>query len=154
MNFPYIKVIDFPKHNKRERYLPWLRFGVFNPIDKKNVIFPLGLVDSGSNVTIIDYEIGESLGFDIQKVTKGFKGKVYGVGGGSIDVYFHKVGFVIDNKLGEKPIVFTDYAGFTYRHFPMSMPQQTAILGHMGFFNHLEVCFKHPQLITIKPLKT
>lgn len=152
MKFPYIKVVDFPKHQPRERVLPWLRIGIFNPKDETNVIYPLGLVDSGSSVTIIDYEIGEALGFNIKKVKKGFKGKVYGVGGGCIDVYFHKVGFSIHDGSKRKPIVYEDFAVFTYKKFPLSMPQQTAIFGLRGFFNHLEVTFRHPEFIEVKPL--
>lgn len=149
MEFPYTKVIDFPKHQTRQRLLPWIRFGIFNPRLPDKVIYPMGLIDSGSNVTIIDHEIGENLGLDIKKVKKGFKGKVYGVGGGFIEVYFHKVGFIIDNEGGEKPIIYQDLVGFTLCQFPSSMPQQTAILGHIGFFNHLEVCFNHPISISI-----
>lgn len=153
MEFPYIKVIDFPKHQLRQRSLPWVRFGVFNPKNKDKIIYPLGLVDSGSTITIIDHEIGKNLGFDIKKVEKRFKGKVFGVGGGSIEVYFHKVGFSIDDGKSKRPIVYQDFVGFTYQKFPSSMPQQTAILGLKGFFSHLEVTFKHPRFVAVKTLR-
>jgi hypothetical protein len=145
MKFSYIKVIDFPKHQLRERFLPWIRLGIFNPKKETERIYPLGLVDSGASITIINHEIGEELGFDIKKVKRGLKGQVVGVGGGKIDVFFHKVGFFIHNGSKKKPIIYEDFVGFTYRQFPSSMPQQTAILGRIGFFNHLKVGFIHPE---------
>lgn len=150
MEFPYIKVLDFPKHQKRERILPWIRFGIFNPKEKSKLLYPIGLVDSGSDITIIDYEFGEALGFNIKK---GIKSKVYGVGGGYIDVYFHKTGLSIDDGKGGKPIVYSDLVAFTYKKFPATMPQQTAILGTMGFFRHLEVTFRYPKNIFIEAKK-
>ena len=88
MEFPYFKVIDFPKHQKRERILPWIRFGIFNLKDKTRILYPVGLVDSGSDVTIADHEFAKELGIEIKK---GENSKIYGVGGGSLEVWFHKV---------------------------------------------------------------
>lgn len=150
MKFPYTKVIDFPKHQKRERILPWIRFGIFNLKDKSNILYPVGLVDSGSDITIIDHEFAEELGFNIKK---GVKNKVYGVGGGFIDIYFHKVGLAIHDGSRKKPIVYKDFIAFTYKKFPTTMPQQTAILGTMGFFRHLEVTFRYPKEILVEPKK-
>lgn len=149
MEFPYFKVVDFPKHKLRERLLPWLRFGVFNPKDPRKIIYPIGLVDSGSNVTIIDREIGENLGIDIKAAKKGFRGMVRGVGGGVIEVFFHKIGFLIKDGKNGKTVTYEDYAAFTYHAFPASMPQQTAILGLIGFFNHFKICFNHPLSISL-----
>lgn len=70
MEFSYFKVIDFPKHQKRERILPWIRFGIFNLKDQSNILYPVGLIDSGSDITIIDYEFGEKLGIGIKKELK------------------------------------------------------------------------------------
>ena len=146
MNFPYAKVLDYPKHQKRERILPWIRFGIFNPKSPDNVIYPVGLVDSGSDLTFINYELGEELGFDIQK---GIKDQVLGVGGGKIDVWFHKVGVILEDKKTDETIKFIDQIAFTYSDFPSSMPQQTAILGTLGFFRHVNVTFKYPVMISV-----
>jgi len=150
MQFPYIKVLDLPKHQKRERILPWIRFGIFNPNDKFKILYPVGLIDSGSDISIINYEFGEKLGFGIEK---GVKEKVYGVGGGSIDIYFHKVGLSLYDGSKEKPIVYEDIVAFTYKKFPATMPQQTAILGTMGFFRHVNVTLKYPENIFIEAKK-
>ena len=115
MEFPYIKVIDFPKHQKRERILPWIRFGIFNPKEESNILYPVGLIDSGSDITIIDYELGEKLGFE------------------------------------KKPIIYQDFVAFTYEKFPSTMPQQTAILGTIGFFRHVDVTLKYPKNIFVEP---
>jgi len=147
MDFPYIKVIDFPKHQKRERILPWIRFGIFNPKDRSDILYPIGLIDSGSDVTIIDHELGERLGFDIKE---GKRGKVYGVGGGFINVYFHKIGFFLHQRSNKESVVYEDFSAFTYERFPLTMPQQTAILGTIGFFRHVDVTLKYPESISIK----
>ena len=68
MIFPYVKVTRFLKHQKIERLLPWIRFGIYNP----------------------------------------------------------------ENK------------------FPPSMPQQTAILGTLGFFRHFNITFSYPSFIKIE----
>lgn len=147
MKFPYIRVIDFPKHQKRERILPWIRFGVFNPKEPLRILYPLGLVDSGSDITFINHEFGENLGFDIKK---GEKIEVFGVGGGKIDVYFHVVGFHIDDGSREPPIIYNTPTAFTYKDFPSTMPQQTAILETLGFFTHVDVALRYPKEITIQ----
>lgn len=147
MRFPYIKVIDFPRHQKRERILPWIRFGIFNPKNPSQILYPLGLVDSGSDITVINHEFGENLAFDIKK---GKKGEVVGVGGGKIDVYFHVVGFQIYDSSREKPIVYEDIAAFTYKDFPSTMPQQTAILGTLGLFMDVDVVLRYPREIRIE----
>ena len=147
MRFPYIKVIDFPKHQKRVRILPWMRFGIFHPKDPSYVLYPLGLVDSGSDITFINHEFGEQLGFDIKS---GKKGEVFGVGGGKIDVYFHVVGFQIHDGSKEKPIIYEDIAAFTYRDFPSTMPQQTAIFGTLGFFMNVDVTLRYPKEIVVE----
>lgn len=146
MKFPYIKVTDFPKHQKRERYLPWIRFGIYNTEDKSNIVYPLGLVDSGSEITIINREFGETLGLDIRK---GKKVEVVGVGGGKINVYLLKIGFSIDNRDGSL-ITYEDLAGFADTGFPLSMPQQTAILGTVGFFQNVDIKLAWPKEILIE----
>ncbi len=147
MIFPYVKATRFHKHQRVERLLPWIRFGVYNPKDKSNTLYPLGLVDSGSEITFIDHEFGEALGYDIKK---GKKIEVIGVGGGKIDVYLHKVGIVIGDNDQNKPLLTEDAVAFTYNEFPSSMPQQTAILGTLGFFRHFSVTFNYPNFIKVE----
>ena len=145
MNLPYIKVLDFPKHQKRERLLPWIRFGIYNPKKPDYVLYPLGLVDSGAGLTFITREFGEELGYNIKS---GIKDTISGVGGGTVDVWFHKVGLVLKEETKEV-CNFVDYIAFTYKDFPITMPQQTAILGEIGFFRHLKICFNCPVKISI-----
>jgi len=106
MEFPYLKVVDFPKHQKRERFLPWIRFGIFNPKNKSKILYPVGLVDSGSDITIIDHEFAKELGIEIKKGPN--------------------------------------------ESFPLTMPQQTAILGTIGFFRHFKVTFDYPRRILVE----
>ncbi|EKE06031.1 MAG: hypothetical protein ACD_19C00114G0003 [uncultured bacterium] len=147
MNFPYLKVLDFLQHKKRERILPWIRFGVFNSKNKNNIIYPIGLVDSGSELSFMNNEIGEALGLDIKS---GKQVEVAGVGGGKLTVYLHKLNLVIeDPNSEEEAIVFEDVIGFTNVSFSATMPQQTAILGTMGFFRNLDVMFSYPNYIGI-----
>lgn len=146
MNFPYFLVTYWDKnHVKSESTVPWIRFGLYNPNNPTKIVYPLGLVDSGSEVTFISHELGKELNFDIRN-TK-IKGTADGVGGGSIEIFYHKASLVLEK--GKEKYEFTDLIGFSYSDFPTSMPQQTAILGTMGFFNHLNVSFKYPKVITI-----
>ncbi len=149
MNFEYTKVTDFPKHQKRERILPWIRFGIFNPVNKDKILYLLGLVDSGSDVTIVDHEFGQSLGYNLEK---GVEDQIVGFGGAKVPVSFHPVGFYIHDGSKEKPIIYQDLVAFSKGKFPTSMPQQTAILGTIGFFRHLRVAFEFPKQITVTPL--
>lgn len=113
MKFPYAKVLDFPKHQKRTRLLPWVRVGVYNSKNKANIVYPLGLVDSGADLTIMDREIGESLGYEIER---GSKVEIKGVGGGSVAGFIHKIRYRIENIDNAKNV------------FPKSYPQQTAVI--------------------------
>lgn len=96
MKFPYARVFDFPKHQKRTRLLPWIRVGIYNSKNRTNIIYPLGLVDSGADLTIIDREIGEGLGYDIEK---GPKVEIKGVGGGFVTGFIHKINYRLENLL-------------------------------------------------------
>ncbi len=150
MKFPYTKVLDFPKHQKRERVLPWIRLGISAPRERSEILYPLGLVDSGSDLTIVNQEFAEELGLSIEK---GIKHTVCGVGGGQIDVYLHKVVFYIHDGSKEDPIIYQDHAAFAYKNFPKTMPQQTAILGTIGFFQQVDVTFRYPKEIVVEPKK-
>lgn len=152
MNLPYLQVIDFPKHQFRKRVLPWIRIGIFNPQNPEKIIDTVGLIDSGAEITILDREIGENLGY---RVEKGIKEELRGLGGGTIPGFTHKVGFIIedpDNTV--KQIKYIDFAVFAKNPFPATMPQQTAIYGTVGFFQHLMVTFIFPSQITIDLLSS
>lgn len=101
MRFAYLPVLDFPNHQKRIRYLPWIRFGIANSKTKSEIVYPIGLIDSGSEITFVDYEIGKELGFDIEA---GKSDKIYGVGGGSIEVYYHKATLYVQDNRSEESI--------------------------------------------------
>ena len=150
MEFSYTKVLDFPRHQKRERTLPWVRVGLFNPRNPSKVIYTLGLVDSGADVSVVDREIGEELTY---KIEEGPKEQVVGLGGGITNGFIHKVGFVIENPENPKDVVkYSDIVVFTKNTFPATMPQQTAIFGTIGFFRHLMVTFVYPRSIIIDTL--
>ena len=152
MEFPYTKVLDFPKHQKRTRLLPWVRVGIFNPKNPSKIIHTLGLIDSGADISIIDREIGEELDFLIEK---GLKEEITGFGGGVTRGYTHKVGYFLENPDNFGDIIkHIDYAVFTKSTFPSTMPQQTAIFGTIGLFRHLMVTFIFPKSILIDTLKS
>lgn len=152
MDFPYTKVVDFPQHKIRQRLLPWIRVGLFNPKFPENVIYVIGLVDSGAEATVVDREVGENLNFAIKK---GTKQELKGLGGGTIKGFLHKVGFIVENPDNpEENIKYTDYAIFAKAELPRSMPQQTAIYGTLGFFCRLMVTFIYPQKIVIDRLSS
>lgn len=149
MEFPYYKVTYFPKHQKFNKLLPWIRVGLFNLSNPCKIVNVLGLVDSGAEITFVDHEIGEFLGLDFKKTKKD---KVYGVGGGSISIRYKQVGLCIEDTVRESKFIYQDFVGFADKPFPLSMPQQTAIFGTIGFFRHLEVTFRYPTSIFINPL--
>ena len=128
--------------------LPWIRFGIFNPKKPSNILYPLGLVDSGSDITFITHEFAENLGFNIKM---GRKVEVIGIGGGEITAYLHQIGFHIHDGSKGKPIIYQALAAFSYKDFPYSMPQQTAILGTLGFFMNVDVLLRYPKKIVINP---
>lgn len=146
MNFPYVLATRWdPNHIRNESIVPWIRFGIYNISDPSNIVYPLGLIDSGSEISFVTHEFGEQLNIDIKKTKN--KGTVNGVGGGAIEVFYHKIGLILEKD--EEKFNFEDFVGFAYRDFPTSMPQLTAILGTVGFFNHLNVSFKYPKQISI-----
>lgn len=146
MDFDYALVTDWPGHQPRQRYLPWINIAIRKPGSQKT-IYPLGLVDSGAELTIVDREIGEELGFDFIKAKKGI---VTGFGGGKVKYYFWKAEYEIDDKSGKKPIVYRDLVAFTEQAFPQTHPQQTAIFGMIGLFRNVKVTFDYPKNIHIE----
>jgi len=152
MEFPYCKVIDFPKHQKRTRLLPWIRIGIFNPNNPSKVIYPMGLIDSGADISIVDREIGDELGYCIEK---GRPETLMGMGGGKTDGFVHELGYLIENPDNpEDNIKYKDYVVFTKNNFPVTMPQQTAIYGTIGFFRHLMITFLYPSGIQVQTLSS
>ena len=145
MDFNYALVTDWPHHQPRQRYLPWINIGLRKSGNPKT-IYPLGLVDSGAELTIVDREIGEELGFNFAKAKKG---EVIGFGGGKVEVLLLEAEYEIDDKKGKKPIIFRDLVAFTKRSFPQTHPQQTAIFGTIGLFRNVKVTFNYPKKIHI-----
>lgn len=153
MEFPYRKVSAFYNHKRNDKILPWINISLYNPETYNHetndeTIHVLGLVDSGAETTLIDREIGEQLGYDVET---GKRIEMTGIGGAKMVGYLHMVGFQIEDLLGkEEPIIYKDYAAFAETKFPKTMPQQTAIWGTRGFFNHLSVGLQYPDSIYIE----
>jgi len=150
MEFPYCKVLDFPKHQKRNRLLPWVRIGIFNPKNPSKIIYPMGLIDSGADISVVDRELGEALGYEIEK---GQPETIFGMGGGQTPGFVHELGYLIENPDNSKDTIrYKDFVVFTKNNFPATLPQQTAIFGTIGFFRHLIVTFVFPSEIQIQTL--
>ena len=148
MKFEYAKISKFIRHQKTTGIIPWIRFGIYRPGDPKDIVYPQGLVDSGSDVTIVNPEFAEELGINIKK---GQRTTIHGIGGGAVEGYIHPIGYFIQDAIrSERPIVYTDDIIFSTKSFPPSMPTQTAILGTVGFFRHVDVILKYPKEIIIK----
>ena len=146
MDFDYTLVTDWPHHQPRQRYLPWINIGIRKPGNSKT-IYPLGLVDSGAELTVIDKEIGDELGFNFAKARKG---EMTGFGGAKVEVLILEAEYEIDDKRGDKPIIYRDLVAFTKRAFPQTHPQQTAIFGTIGLFRNVRVTFNYPKNIHIE----
>lgn len=147
MDFPYTLVTDWPKHQTRQRYLPWINIGVRKPSSTK-AIWPLGLVDSGAELTVIDHEVAEELGLNFKKA---LKDTITGFGGAKVPVLIVEVEFILDDGKGKDPIIYQDFAAFTKNPFPTSHPHQTAIFGTMGLFRKVnKVSFEYPKRIRIE----
>ncbi|MDO8487242.1 MAG: hypothetical protein Q7S45_03040 [Candidatus Curtissbacteria bacterium] len=149
MDFSYTIVTDWPNHQVRQRYLPWINIGIKKP-GKEDTIWPLGLVDSGAEITILDREIGEELGFNFKKAARDI---ITGFGGGKVEVFLLQAEFVIDDNSGKEPIIYKDLLGFTKGQFPQTHPQQTAIFGTIGLFRNAQVNFRYPTNIHIEQFK-
>jgi len=57
---------------------------------------------------------------------------------------YHKVGIRLEDSKNKEVYDFVEMVGFTRGGFPSTLPQQTAILGTIGFFNHLNIRFSYP----------
>ncbi len=146
MDFDYALVTDWPGHKPRQRYLPWINIGIRNHGSQKT-IYPLGLVDSGAELTIVDREIGEELGFNFSRANKG---AVTGFGGGRIEVLFMEAEYEIHDNSRKKPIIYRDLVAFTRQAFAQTHPQQSAIFGTIGLFRNVKVTFDYPSNIHIE----
>lgn len=147
MDFPYTLVTDWPKHQARQRYLPWINIGIRKPGLPKTV-WPLGLVDSGAELTVIDQEIAKELVLNFKKA---LKSTITGFGGAKVQVLLVEVEFVIDDQSGKDPMIYQDFVGFTVNSFPVTHPQQTAIFGTVGLFRKVnKVSFEYPRKIHIE----
>ena len=98
MDFPYTLVTDWPKHQARQRYLPWINIGIRKPGTIKTV-WPLGLVDSRAELTVIDHEIGKELGLNFKKA---LKNTITGFGGAKVQVLIAEVELMTEG--GKNPL--------------------------------------------------
>lgn len=146
MDFPYTTVVDWPKHKTRTRILPWINIGIRKP-GGKAAVWPLGLVDSGADITVVDKEIADELGFSFKKA---IKETIRGFGGGTVNVYVVEAEYEINDNSGKTPIIYRDLIAFTQTTFPQSHPQQTAIFGTIGLFRQVKVVFDFPNKIHIE----
>lgn len=148
MELPYIQVDEVVGYKKFTRTLPWISVALSNPSNNEKTLSVIGLVDSGSDVTLIDREVGEVLGY---KIEKGKFDTIRGLGGGQIEGYYHKANLTVRNpKKWKDCIKFSDDVFFAKKPFPNTTPQQTAIFGTIGFFRHLIVSFYFPHSILIQ----
>jgi hypothetical protein len=87
------------------------------------------LIDSGSDQTIFNHEIGGILGI---RVEQGIKGSFTGTSGTRQDVFYHQLGLKL--RSGFRSAEYTARVGFA------RLPSDVAgILGQKGFFDHFEV---------------
>ena len=149
MDFDYALVTDWPKHKPHQRYLPWINIGI-RKFGGKEIVNPLGLIDSGADITIVDREIGEELGFNFKKAKSDF---ITGFGGAKVDVFILDCEYIIDDNKGKQPIIYRDLIGFVQNQFPNSHPQQTAIFGTIGLFRNVSVTFDFPRNIHIEQMR-
>jgi len=147
MIIPYSEIETYVGFKIIRRLLPWIAVTLCNPKNPSISVSPLGLIDSGSDVTMVDREIGTYLDY---KIESGRRDIISGVGGGKTDGYFHEAGFIIyDPRRKEKPIKYLDDVFFAKEPFPKTNPQQTAIFGTLGFFKHTIVTFSFPEHIEV-----
>lgn len=88
------------------------------------------LVDSGADLSLFDWEIGEDLGIDIMG---GAPVEVLGVGGGISVFYFHSVFLTIGNTSYKTKIGFTGS--------PAGQVTPYGIVGQKGLFDKFIVGF-------------
>lgn len=99
----------------------------FSSLDEKNVLQPYMLVDSGSDVTVIDIQLAPLLGVTISKCTKG---TITGVGGTKLVAYQSKLLIKMLDRKTLIDVVFCDLIEKGY-----------GMLGQRGFFEHFIVSF-------------
>lgn len=135
MKFKYQKL----RSSKTEEiiYRPIIHISIASDQGKTQDYFVL--VDSGADNCIFDAEIGEIIGL---KIKEGELKKVYGVGGKSINVYFHNIFISVGGH--EYPLK----CGFSYE-----MAQNGyGLLGQIGFFDKFKVIFDYTKkIIELRP---
>lgn len=101
------------------------------------------LVDSGADVSLFDWEVGDDLGFEIGN---GIPYEVLGVGGGLLVYYFHTVSLEIGG------ISYKTRVGFTGN--PTGQASPYGIVGQRGLFDKFIVGFDlQEREITLKSRK-
>lgn len=84
------------------------------------------LIDSGAGACLFPAEIGEYIGIQI---VNEYEHKFFGIGGGGLTAYFHRIKIELGGHKCES------YIGFTYDKLPFPL------LGQNGFFSLFTVIF-------------
>lgn len=101
------------------------------------------LVDSGADMSLFDWEIGDALGIEIKR---GIPCEVLGVGGGISVYYLHTVILVVGGMSYKARVGFADN--------PSGQMIPYGIVGQRGFFDKFVVSFDlRKEEITLKPRK-
>ena len=95
----------------------------------------LGFIDSGSDHTLADYDVGKAIGVPFRK-TKSFP--IGGISGNKIDAYFASVHLVVEGR------TYPTHVGFV-KNFATDV-----LLGGIGFFDHWKVRFEYPKCIELE----
>jgi len=150
MNFPYSQVTDFKLGRRTKRNLPWLPIELSLNDSFTNSIMPLGLLDSGSGISIVTREIADGIG--IEDIKNGPPITLKGVGGGELVGYVHEIYHRLHDPMArESSIVFRGKIAFAEYEFPKTMPQSTAIWGRISVFSETIVTFDDPTEFQITP---
>jgi hypothetical protein len=138
MNFRYERQVDF-----RNPRLPWtsrpivrvrLSFG-----DRRQAV--LALIDSGADITLFHISLAKTLG--IEHFER--EGRVYGISGEMMPIYYHKLKLQLDGT--DEPMEIE--AGF------VDSPGVGALLGQSGFLEHFRICFdRRKEEIEIRPAES
>jgi hypothetical protein len=106
------------------RLLPYLSLRLAN---QRHTVTVIGMIDTGSTVNVLPYNIGEQLGFDWQSCTATLE-----LAGNLRDVEARAV--LIEASIENFPSVNLAFAWAQTSEVPV-------ILGQINFFREFEVCF-------------
>jgi hypothetical protein len=134
LSFPFQKVRVarsrlYPDRAKLVPFIPVALVGAAAQV-------PLMLIaDSGSDYTIVSYEIAPLLGLDLEA---GERTSFCGTSGEQQDAYVHRLDIVIENA--DNSVRYATDVAFA------SLPRSVAgLLGRVGFFDRFVVTFNQPK---------